>query len=55
MPPESDPSLALEVFAPPAALDMRRHGPRGYVDDEHFKPWLRDEFTFPRCLPTTHS
>jgi hypothetical protein len=27
----------------------RRHGPRGYVDDEHYKPWLRDEFTF-RCV-----
>ena len=38
-----------EVFAPPDALDERQHGPRGYVDDEHYKPWLRDEFTY-RCL-----
>ncbi|HJT76753.1 MAG TPA: hypothetical protein VJ739_06085 [Gemmataceae bacterium] len=36
------------VFAYPEAPHVRRHGPRGYVDDEHYKPWLRDEFTF-RC------
>jgi hypothetical protein len=37
------------VFAYPPAAHARRHGPRGYVDDEHYKPWLRDEFAF-RCL-----
>jgi hypothetical protein len=28
---------------------VRRHGPRGYIADEHYKPWLRDEFAF-RCI-----
>lgn len=28
---------------------FRRHGPRGYADLRHFKPWLRDEFQF-RCV-----
>jgi len=37
------------VFAYPDAALVRRHGPQGYVDDEHDKPWLRDEFTF-RCV-----
>ena len=37
------------VFAYPDGPHVRRHGPRGYVDDEHYKPWLRDEFTF-RCV-----
>ena len=36
-------------FAYPGEAHERRHGPRGYLDDEHYKPWLRDEFTF-RCL-----
>ncbi len=27
----------------------RRHGPRGYLDDDHYKPWLRDEVEF-RCV-----
>jgi hypothetical protein len=41
--------------APDAAFDYpdkdheRRHGPRGYADDEHYKPWLRDEFDY-RCV-----
>jgi hypothetical protein len=38
-----------EVFAYPVIPHVRRHGPRGYVDDEHYNPWLRDEFTF-RCV-----
>jgi hypothetical protein len=42
-------SSATEVFAYPESPHVRRHGPRGYVDDEHYKPWLRDEFTF-RCV-----
>jgi hypothetical protein len=37
------------VFAYPDEPHRRRHGPRGYVDDEHYKPWLRDEFSF-RCV-----
>jgi hypothetical protein len=37
------------VFAYPTSAHVRRHGPQGYVDDDHYKPWLRDEFTF-RCL-----
>src|SRR5437764_9736257 len=37
------------VFAYPGTPHLRRNGPRGYVDDEHYKPWLRDEFSF-RCL-----
>jgi hypothetical protein len=37
------------VFAYPDVPHTWRHGPRGYVDDEHYKPWLRDEFIF-RCV-----
>jgi hypothetical protein len=37
------------VFAYPSVAHVRRHGPRGYVDDEHYKPWLRDEFGY-RCV-----
>jgi hypothetical protein len=37
------------VFAYPAEPHVRRHSPHGYVDDEHSKPWLRDEFTY-RCV-----
>ena len=46
-PPE--PSSVPSVFEPADVTQVRRHGPRGYVDDEHYKPWLRDEFVF-RCL-----
>jgi hypothetical protein len=42
------PSLKA-VFAYPDIPHLWRHGPRGYLDDEHYKPWLRDEFTF-RCV-----
>ena len=49
MPPNPERTSELEAFAPADALPVRRHGPRGYVDDEHYKPWLRDEFTY-RCL-----
>ena len=28
---------------------QRRHGPQGYLDYRHYKPWLRDEFQF-RCV-----
>lgn len=40
---------APAVFEPADAAHVRRHGPRGYLDDEHYKPWLRDEFEF-RCV-----
>src|SRR5262249_33852097 len=33
----------------PSAPHVRRHGPRGYLDYKHYKPWLRDEFSF-RCV-----
>lgn len=33
----------------PATTHRRRHGPRGYLDYRHYKPWLRDEFQF-RCV-----
>lgn len=39
----------MSVFSYPAAAHVRRHGPRGYADYKHYKPWLRDEFTF-RCV-----
>jgi hypothetical protein len=37
------------VFGYPDIEHVRRHGPRGYIDDEHYKPWLRDEFSY-RCV-----
>ena len=37
------------VFAYPETAHECRHGPRGYLDDGHYKPWLRDEFAF-RCV-----
>ena len=36
-------------FTYPAAPHERRHGPRGYADQESYRPWLRDEFAF-RCV-----
>jgi hypothetical protein len=39
----------VSVFSYPTAARLRRHGPRGYADYKHYKPWLRDEFTF-RCI-----
>ncbi len=33
----------------PSGAHVRRHGPAGYLDDEHYKPWLRDEFDY-RCV-----
>ena len=44
-----EPPFGQTVFNYPDAPHLRRHGPRGYVDDEHYKPWLRDEFSF-RCV-----
>jgi hypothetical protein len=41
MRPNPDRPPDLEAFAPADALAVRRHGPRGYVDDEHYRPWLR--------------
>jgi hypothetical protein len=37
------------VFVYPAEPHARRHGPRGYLEYQSFKPWLRDEFSF-RCV-----
>src|SRR5262245_46845553 len=34
------------AFAYPDTAHVRRHGPQGYLDDEPYKPWLRDEFVF---------
>ena len=43
-------SMAADgLFRYPSAPHMRRHGPRGYADHKHYKPWLRDEFSF-RCV-----
>lgn len=39
----------MTVFTYPAAAHVRRRGPRGYLDAKHYKPWLRDEFSF-RCV-----
>jgi 5-methylcytosine-specific restriction endonuclease McrA len=36
-------------FHYPAERHQWRHGPRGYLDLESFRPWLRDEFGF-RCV-----
>jgi hypothetical protein len=44
-----EPPSGQTIFAYPDVAHVRRHGPRGYVDDEHYKPWLRDEFSF-RCV-----
>jgi hypothetical protein len=49
MQPSHEQPSGQTVFGYPDAAHVRRHGPQGYVDDEHYKPWLRDEFTF-RCL-----
>jgi hypothetical protein len=48
MPPTHEQAPDQTVFTYPDAEHVRRHGPQGYIDDEHYKPWLRDEFTF-RC------
>jgi hypothetical protein len=37
------------AFEYPPGPPSRRHGPRGYLDYQSYKPWLRDEFTF-RCV-----
>ncbi len=37
------------VFDYPSVPHVRRHGPQGYLDYKHYKPWLRDEFSF-RCV-----
>jgi HNH endonuclease len=40
---------AEAVFQYPSLPHERSHGPRGYSDFKHYKPWLRDEFSF-RCV-----
>jgi hypothetical protein len=37
------------VFEYPQSPHQRRHGPRGYVGYQAYKPWLRDDFDF-RCV-----
>jgi hypothetical protein len=44
----TQPTALPEPFAYPQEPHRRRHGPAGYEDYGHYKPWLRDEFTF-RC------
>jgi hypothetical protein len=39
----------MTPFTYPETVHIRRHGPRGYADYKHYKPWLRDEFSF-RCI-----
>jgi hypothetical protein len=39
----------MDTFLYPGAAHARRHGPRGYLQYESYKPWLRDEFSF-RCV-----
>ena len=40
---------AATVFDYPSVPHRHRHGPQGYLDYKHYKPWLRDEFSF-RCV-----
>ena len=35
------------IFEYPEPRSERVHGPEGYASYESFRPWLRDEFTFP--------
>ena len=37
------------VFDYPSAPHVRHHGPQGYLDYKHYKPRLRDDFSF-RCV-----
>ena len=46
--PEMPPGTA--VFAYPIIPLVRRHGPRGYLDDEHYKPWLRGALGCPLAV-----
>ncbi|MGI8978960.1 MAG: HNH endonuclease [Pirellulaceae bacterium] len=39
----------MDAFLYPLQSHHRRHGPRGYLDYESYRPWLRDEFEF-RCV-----
>lgn len=42
MRPSREPPSSV-AFAYPSTLRVRRHGPLGYLADENYKPWLRDE------------
>jgi hypothetical protein len=42
-------SPVTTVFDYPSVALVRRHGPQGYLDYKHYKPWLRDDFSF-RCV-----
>jgi hypothetical protein len=37
------------IFIFPEPQAERRHGPGGYAEYKHYRPWLRDEFDF-RCV-----
>ncbi len=41
-------NLCLRCFAYPDHVPGRLHGPRGYLQYEAYRDWLRDEFSF-RC------
>jgi hypothetical protein len=49
MPPSLDGPGPATAFVYPGKDHQRRHGPCGYADVEHYKPWLRDEFGY-RCV-----
>ena len=49
MAPSREPPPRQGIFAYPAGTHEWRHGPCGYVEDENYKPWLRDEFAY-RCV-----
>ena len=39
----------VSPFRYPTAALLRKHGPQGYSNYAHLRPWLRDEFDF-RCV-----
>lgn len=39
----------MSAFDYPSEPHLRIHGPRGYADNDSYRPWLRDEFRF-RCV-----
>jgi hypothetical protein len=42
-------AAGTDAFSYSSVPKLRRHGPRGYLDYKHYKPWLRDDFSF-RCV-----
>ena len=39
----------MSAFDYPSGPHLHIHGPRGYADNDSYRPWLRDEFRF-RCV-----